>query len=197
MMGERVAKQTSDCHCRADAAMTISGRAGRFTMRSHLYKWLKRLRDPAPGRPGAPLPPPDDDPEPDREGSDRAAAGAAGERAAAKFLLARGLTVVTRNWRNPRDRRDELDLVCRDREALVFVEVKSRAASALVSGYYAVDRRKKKVLRRAIAAYLRALHPPPATFRFDVVEVATFAGDRPPELRHFENVPLFSKHFRP
>ena len=131
------------------------------------------------------------------EGSSQAAAGAAGEEAATRFLRRLGLAVVTRNWRNPRDEREEIDLVCRDGEALVFVEVKARAAAALVPGYYAVNQRKKKVLRRACAAYLRALHPPPATFRFDVVEVATFGDARPPEVRHFENVPLFSKHFRP
>jgi putative endonuclease len=166
-------------------------------MRSNLYKWLQRLRGSAPVRTGARRPPPDGDEPPGGKGPDRAALGAAGELAAAKFLRARGLAVVTRNWRNPRDEREELDLVCRDGEALVFVEVKARAASALVPGYYAVDRRKKKVLRRAVTAYLRALHPAPATFRFDVVEVATFANGGPPEVRHFENVPLFSKHFRP
>ena len=37
----------------------------------------------------------------------------------------------------------------RDRDVLVFVEVKARRAGALVPGYYAVDRRKRKVLRRA------------------------------------------------
>ncbi len=124
-------------------------------------------------------------------------AGAAGEHAAAAFLRARGIVIVVRNWRSPRDRRDELDLVCRDGEALVFVEVKTRAATALVPGYYSVDARKKRVLRRAATAYLRGLRPPPATFRLDVVEVSTHADGRPPDVRHFENVPLFAKTFRP
>ncbi len=129
--------------------------------------------------------------------SAKSAAGAAGERVAADFLRARGFTLVVRNWRSPRDRRDELDLVCRDGETLVFVEVKTRAATALVPGYYTVDVRKKRALRRAATAYLRGLRPPPATFRLDVVEVATHTDGHPPELRHFENVPLFAKHFRP
>lgn len=149
-----------------------------------LNHWLQRLRGDSADA---------DEPDTPRP----AATGAAGEQAAAAFLRTRGLVIVTRNWRNPRDHREELDLVCRDGEALVFVEVKARAASALVPGYYAVNRRKKKVLLRACAAYLRALHPPPATFRFDVVEVATHHDGRPPEILHFENVPLFSKHFRP
>jgi len=128
---------------------------------------------------------------------DPAPAGAAGERAAAEFLQReRGFVVVARNWRSPRDRRDELDLVCREGEVLVFVEVKTRAAHALVPGYDAINARKKKALRRACATYLRALGAAqPRTFRFDVVEVATHASGGPPEVRHFENVPLFPKKF--
>ncbi|HEV8073974.1 MAG TPA: YraN family protein [Opitutaceae bacterium] len=135
-----------------------------------------------------------------RHGGDSApagAAGAAGERAAAEFLQReRGFAIIARNWRSPRDRRDELDLVCREGEVLVFVEVKTRAAHALVPGYDAITARKKKALRRACATYLRALGAAqPRTFRFDVVEVATHAGGGPPELRHFEHVPLFPKNF--
>ncbi len=131
--------------------------------------------------------------------------GGRGEQRAADWLRGeRGFGIVARNWRNPRDRREEIDLVCRDGEVLVFVEVKTRAAGALVSGFHAVDRRKKRVLRRAIAAYLRRLREKPRTFRFDVVEVTSAPNGAgpdeappPPEVRHFENVPLFSKHFRP
>ncbi|HEY9247904.1 MAG TPA: YraN family protein, partial [Rariglobus sp.] len=65
--------------------------------------------------------------------------GERGERLAAAFLKRLNYKVVARNWRSPRDRRDEIDLVCLDGEVLVFVEVKTRAADALVSGYHAVD----------------------------------------------------------
>ena len=125
-----------------------------------------------------------------------AAIGDRGERLAAEFLGTRGFKIIARNWRSPHDRRDEIDLVCRDGEVLVFVEVKTRTATALVPGYHAVDRRKKDVLRRAATAYLRGLRPPSAFFRLDVVEVTT-RGDDEPEVRHFKNVPLFTKHFRP
>ena len=124
-----------------------------------------------------------------------AAAGAKGEQAAADFLQARhGFKIVTRNWRSPRDQRDEIDLVCRDAEVLVFVEVKARAEGALVSGYLAVDDRKKRALRRAVHAYLGALAAPPRTFRFDVVEV-TLSARLPPQVMHFENAPLFPKGY--
>lgn len=90
--------------------------------------------------------------------------GARGEELAEAFLRReRGYRIVARNWRNPRDRREEIDLVCRDGDVLVFVEVKARAAAALVPGYFAVDRRKKAVLRRACSAFLRGLTVPPHT----------------------------------
>jgi putative endonuclease len=124
-----------------------------------------------------------------------AEAGARGEQAAADFLRARqGFVILARNWRSPRDQRDEIDLVCRDGDVLVFVEVKARAAGALVSGYHAVDERKKRALRRAVQAYLGQLVPPPRTFRFDIVEVA-LGGHLPPQVMHYENAPLFPKGY--
>lgn len=124
--------------------------------------------------------------------------GARGERLAEAFLRGeRGYRVVARNWRNPRDRREEIDLVCRDGEVLVFVEVKARAAAARVPGYFAVDRRKRAVLRRACSAYLRSLPEPPRTYRFDIVEVAFPAEGGRPAVNHFANIPLFSRYHRP
>ena len=121
-------------------------------------------------------------------------AGLRGEVLAERHLRRRGYAVVTRNWRSPRDRREEIDLVCRDGQVLVFVEVKARAAGARVPGYYAVNARKRKVLRRAIGSYLARLRPAPRTFRFDIVEVTW--GARMAGVRHFENIPLFSRHYR-
>jgi putative endonuclease len=123
--------------------------------------------------------------------------GEQGERRAEEFLRQQeGMRIVARNWRNPRDQREELDLVGADGEILVFIEVKARAAGATVPGYYAVDQRKKAALRRAIRAYLRLLRVKPRTFRFDVVEVEC-QGPQESAVRHFANVPLFPKFYRP
>ncbi len=127
--------------------------------------------------------------------STRAEAGALGEQTAADFLRTkRGYVIVARNWRNPRDLREELDLVCRDGDVLVFVEVKARAAGAQVNGYQAVDERKKRALRRAVQAYLRQLSPVPRTFRLDIVEV-TLSDRLPPQVMHYEDAPLFPKGY--
>jgi len=112
-----------------------------------------------------------------------------------------GYRILAVNWRAPSDRRDEIDLVALDREVLVFVEVKTRAADALVAGHYAVDERKKRVLRRAAYSYLCGLDRPPRSVRFDVVEVALHksvesGNASAPVVRHFKAVPLFPKTLR-
>jgi len=126
--------------------------------------------------------------------------GELGERLAADHLRrACGFTIVARNWRSPRDRRAEIDLVCRDGEVLVFVEVKARAADARVPGLRAVTPRKKRALRRACLAYLALLPRRPRTIRFDVVEVALPGRSAPlgarADVRHFENITLFPKYY--
>lgn len=126
--------------------------------------------------------------------------GAWGEREAAEWLeRERGFRILARNWRSPGDRRDELDLIAMDGAVLVFLEVKTRSSQARVSGYHAINRRKRCVLKRACDAYLRSLRPAqrPPHFRFDVVEVTAGLGSqRTAAVSHFENVPLFRRYYR-
>jgi len=117
--------------------------------------------------------------------------GQQGETEAAQFLRDRGWKIVARNWQNGRD---ELDLVAWDGEVLVFVEVRTRASRAVVSGYHSVTARKKRALARAARAYLRGLTPPPAHFRFDIVEVKV-CDDVSPEVLLHSGIPLFPKNF--
>jgi len=71
---------------------------------------------------------------------------------AAEVELVRcGLRVVARNQRT---RFGEIDLVCRDREGYVFVEVKTRSAGSFVAAAEAVDRRKLGRLARLGAGWL-------------------------------------------
>lgn len=103
-----------------------------------------------------------------------------------------GYKLVIRNWSH---KRDEIDIICRDGEVLVFIEVRARADTALVSGFYSVDSRKKKALLRVSKSYLAQLQNPPKHFRFDIIDVALTNGGRG-EVRHYANVPLFSKHYQ-
>ena len=125
--------------------------------------------------------------------ADRAARGRYGEGLAAEYCKRElGYKLLMRNWSHDRD---EIDLICRDGETLVFIEVRSRSDSALVSGFHSVDGRKKKALLRVSKSYLKQLRNPPKHFRFDIIDIALTNGARG-SVRHYANVPLFSKHYQ-
>lgn len=118
--------------------------------------------------------------------------GRVGERAARRHLERSGLTFLAANVRS---RRGEIDLVFRDRDCLVFVEVKTRSSEAWNRPAAAVNARKKRLLSLAAFSYLRRLDQPRVKIRFDVVEVLLESGDVR-EVRHlpsqFTLVPPYS-----
>ena len=97
------------------------------------------------------------------------ARGASGEKLAARFLRRNGFKILYRNFRGRSG--GEIDLVCRDGETLVFVEVKTRSREDFGRPIDAVDRDKQKRISRGGLAWLRMLDDPDILFRFDVVEV--------------------------
>ena len=84
---------------------------------------------------------------------------------------------------NYRTARGEIDLVFRDEDCLVFVEVKARSSEAWTRPAAAVDRRKRQRLTLAAMDYLRRLKDPRVRTRFDIVEVLLEDGVVR-ELRH-------------
>jgi putative endonuclease len=99
--------------------------------------------------------------------------GALGESAARKHLQALGLKFLAANVRTERG---ELDLVFRDADCLVFVEVKTRSSEAWTRPAAAVDGSKRAKLSRAAQDYLGRLENPEVKFRFDIVEVLLADG---------------------
>jgi putative endonuclease len=73
------------------------------------------------------------------------------EARAARYLEARGLRVVALNFRC---RGGELDLVCREGEYLVVVEVRQRSNPAFGGALASIDAGKQRRLRRATAYFL-------------------------------------------
>jgi putative endonuclease len=95
--------------------------------------------------------------------------GQRGEAIAADFLRDHGYKVLVKRFRG---RGGEIDLVCRDGEVLVFVEVKARSSTDFGRPSEFVDRSKQRRLSKTALEYLRLLGNPALIFRFDVVEVA-------------------------
>ncbi|MEJ5238209.1 MAG: YraN family protein [Limisphaera sp.] len=109
--------------------------------------------------------------------------GALGEQAARRYLERAGLTFLVANYRTPRG---ELDLVFRDGDCLVFVEVKTRSSEDWTRPAAAVDAAKRRRLTRAALWYLRRIGHPPVRVRFDIVEVLLKEGVVQ-EVRHLPN----------
>lgn len=93
--------------------------------------------------------------------------GRAGEEAAAAYLAGLGFRIERRNLRTPDG---EIDIVAREGDTLVFVEVKARTSRAFGSALGAVDRRKRARIRAVAEDYLQYF-PPQAKVRFDVVAI--------------------------
>ncbi len=109
--------------------------------------------------------------------TDRALRGEQGERLAARYLRRQGYKILYRNFRGRTG--GEIDLVCRDGETLVFVEVKTRSREDFGRPLDAVDREKQKRISRGGLAWLRMLDNPDIFFRFDVVEVLLRSAAQP------------------
>src|SRR6266851_7351009 len=116
---------------------------------------------------------------PSKGSSDHLRRGARGEKLACGFLRRHGYKILYRNFRGRRG--GEIDIVCRDNDTLVFVEVKTRGREDFGRPVEAVDREKRKRISRGALAWLRMLDNPDILFRFDVVEVVV-AGDAKPRL---------------
>jgi putative endonuclease len=106
--------------------------------------------------------------------NDRRAAGAGWEQVAREYLEAAGLRLIVANQGY---RVGEIDLVMRDGEVIVFVEVRYRRAARFGGSALSVDAVKQRKLVMAAQCYLAqnpklAKHP----CRFDVVAVEGAAG---------------------
>jgi len=95
----------------------------------------------------------------------RAGAGAAAEALAERFLVERGLSIVERNWRR---RCGELDLVARDGDTLVFVEVRLRRGGGHGGAGASITAAKRARIAAAAGLYLARLPQTPPC-RFDAV----------------------------
>jgi putative endonuclease len=96
------------------------------------------------------------------------AIGRYGEDVAARHLIDAGVEILARNWRCPEG---EIDIVGRERGALVICEVKTRSTDRFGTPAEAVSRRKAERLRRLAWCWLQEHPAGGADVRFDVVSV--------------------------
>lgn len=107
--------------------------------------------------------------------------GKRGEALAVAHLKKQGMSIEARNYRC---RLGEIDLVAREGDTLIFVEVRSRTSTGFGLPQETVDHRKQRRLRRIAEVYLSGRSETPV--RFDVVAVLFNPQGEP---RHIEHIP--------
>jgi putative endonuclease len=104
--------------------------------------------------------------------------GDEGERLACRLLKRSGMRIVTRNFRDPSG---EIDIIAREGETLVFVEVKTRRAGEPLE---AVTTEKQRRLTSAGLVFLRRHGLLEVRCRFDVVSVILPEHSGPSRIEH-------------
>ena len=91
-----------------------------------------------------------------------------GESLAERHLKARGYRILAQNYRA---RRGEIDLIARDGEFIVFVEVKTRRSLKFGLPQAAVTLQKQRQISKVALAYLQSRNLLDAPCRFDVIAI--------------------------
>ena len=109
-----------------------------------------------------------------------------GEELAAVYLRENGYVILERDWHS--GHRD-IDIVAKQKDTLVFVEVKTRSSRDILDPITAVNRQKQNNLLHAINHYLQYKHICTA-YRFDVITIVGTPGCLNPEIEHIEDFQL-------
>lgn len=121
----------------------------------------------------------------DRARSHNQELGASGEALAAAYLEGLGYHLLDRNWRSGRE--GELDLVARDGDQIVAVEVKTRSGVAAGHPLEAITAGKARRLRRLLLTWVRERHPRARALRIDAVGIVLRPG-REPSIHHVQGI---------
>ncbi|MCR5481487.1 MAG: YraN family protein [Clostridia bacterium] len=108
--------------------------------------------------------------------------GKLGEEAACRALVTRGHSILCRNFRC---RFGEIDIISRDRDAIVFTEVKTRSGLLFGTPAEAVDRKKRMRITNSAIFFLKQNNINESFCRFDVIEVLNKGGKL--RCRHIKN----------
>jgi len=108
--------------------------------------------------------------------------GQLGESIAKDFLLQKGYKILATNYRY---KRSEVDLIVKDGETMVFIEVKTRSDDFLYDPEKAMTPQKEAQIRQGAVAYMRKVGHEWA-IRFDVVAIVVRDAERY-EVRHTED----------
>ena len=107
--------------------------------------------------------------------------GNLGEELAVKYLTGKGYRILERNWHNIHK---EIDIIAKDGEELVIVEVKARQTDEYGAPDIAVTKKKQQMLIAAANAYIFKKRLDVET-RFDIISIVFKDGQ--PVIEHIED----------
>jgi putative endonuclease len=111
------------------------------------------------------------------------ALGRRGEEQAAKYLQSNGYKILEQNYRTPYG---EIDIIAKEENVIVFVEVKTRSSRAFGFPEESITQEKKAHLQNSALFYLQDIPMPDSDWRIDVISIRrSNANDT--EIVHFEN----------
>ena len=110
--------------------------------------------------------------------------GRSGEELASEFLKKLGYRILFNNYRSCLG---EIDIVARDKDAICFIEVKTRSSKEFGLPQESVTRQKQKKLARLATAFLKEKNLLEQSARFDVVSVVLAPDNQKPEIEVFKN----------
>lgn len=108
--------------------------------------------------------------------------GKKGEEIAVQFLIDKGYKVLETNWRH---RRAELDIIAKDGEVLVFIEVKTRSSQYWGQPELAVTPKKERLMVDASGVYMEQIDHQ-WEVRFDIISVIVI-NEGQSEVTHFKD----------
>ncbi len=111
----------------------------------------------------------------------KAEIGLEGEQQAIKYLMSKGYEILKTNYRY---RRSEIDIIARNTELLVFIEVKTKSYSAFGEPEIAVDEKKANKVMEGADQFIE-VNNWHGDIRFDVISIIINRGRY--EIRHFED----------
>lgn len=116
--------------------------------------------------------------------------GARGEKAANAYLQKNGYKILATNFCNKSGRRlGEIDIIAKEKEEIVFVEVKTRISSgSSMLPEENISRSKLYKLDKTAAFYLRANNIQDAPYRFDAIALVVDQDENSAHLKHIKNI---------
>lgn len=108
--------------------------------------------------------------------------GITGENLACNFLLDKGYFILERNFRT---KSGEIDIIARNNNIIIFVEVKTRSNNNYGFPYESVNYRKQQKIIRVAQNYINFKRLHDNQFRFDIIEVFFKMGNN--KINHIRN----------